>query len=443
MQSSKILIVDDEPDIRELLEITLSRMGHATLSAATLTEARNQIQKEAFALCLTDLRLPDGSGIDLVQYIQQHNPLLPVAVITAYGSMESAIAALKAGAFDFIVKPVDLPTLRNLIESGLRMGNTPHVPIQNERRHSKLLGNSASMQKIRALIEKLARGQAPVFVHGESGTGKELIAHEIHNRGPRRTKPFIPVNCGAIPVDLLESEFFGHLKGSFTGATADKMGLFQAADGGTLFLDEVADLSLPMQVKLLRAIQERRIKPIGSAHELPVDIRIISASHKNLSTEVAAGNFRQDLYYRLVVIDIEAPPLREHKEDLPLLCERLLTDIAHQRQTPKYLLDSEAMHALKTYSFPGNVRELENILERAATLSENQHIHVQDLNLPIADFKVIGHDSNDLENQMLEQQKQILINALEETRWNKTEAAKKLGLSFRQIRYRIKKFGIC
>ncbi|MFP5344673.1 MAG: sigma-54-dependent transcriptional regulator, partial [Gammaproteobacteria bacterium] len=356
------LVVDDEPDIRELLQLTLGRMNIATHAAPNLAEARALLGQQHFDLCLTDMRLPDGNGIELIAYIQRKAPETPVAVITAHGNMESAVAALKAGAFDFVSKPVDLHVLRNLIASALKLATPAQPETQN------LLGDSAPMETIRATIAKLARSQAPVYISGESGSGKELAARLIHGQGPRRDAPFIAVNCGAIPEQLLESEFFGHKKGSFTGAVADKPGLFQAAQGGTLFLDEVADLPLYMQVKLLRAIQEKAARPVGAQKEIPVDVRILSATHKDLGALVKQGSFRQDLYYRINVIELHVPALRERAEDIPLLAGHLLQRLATQSGTPPATLTPRASEALCRYPFPGNVRELENILERALTL---------------------------------------------------------------------------
>jgi two-component system, NtrC family, response regulator PilR len=449
MSRQQILIIDDEPDIRELLEITLSRMGLETAAAADLAQARALLTERSFDLCLTDLRLPDGSGLDLVEHIQSDHPELPVAVITAYGSMDTAIAALKGGAFDFLSKPIDLTRLRSLIESALKASTSTTSPPNVDRRAQRLLGKSAIMQRIRETVAKLARSQAPVYIHGESGTGKELIAQQIHDQGPRRTAPFVPVNCGAIPAELVESEFFGHLKGSFTGAVTDKQGLFQAADGGTLFLDEVAELPLSMQVKLLRAIQERRVKPIGATSEIPIDVRILSATHKNLDEEVAAERFRQDLYYRLNVIAVTAPPLRERPEDLPELTEHILGRLGERWGQSAPDLSDAALEALRHHSFPGNIRELENILERAATLCEGNTIEPSDLQLPesapamdaIIDDAPSSTETS-LDARLIEHQREVIRRALEQTRWNKTEAARQLGMSFRQLRYRLKKLGI-
>jgi len=443
-----MLIVDDEPDIRELLEITLSRMGIATTSAADLQQARASLAQHSYDLCLTDMRLPDGNGIDLVRDIQQQHPDLPVAVITAHGNMQSAIDALKAGAFDFVSKPVDLKILRNLVETALRLDTKqpPADPLNDP----ELLGKSPAIQQTRKTIEKLARSQAPVYISGESGVGKELVAQLIHKQGPRADKPFVPVNCGAIPGELMESEFFGHKKGSFTGAVSDKEGLFQAANGGTLFLDEVADLPLSMQVKLLRAIQEKAIRPIGEQREIPIDVRILSATHKDLEHLTKTGQFRQDLFYRINVISLHVPGLRERPEDIAELTDYFLKRIATTWQASVPSLERSAIEALKKYSFPGNVRELENILERAMTLCESDLISVEDLQLPE------GNPSGGIEytldkttaqpfglNPMLENtEREEIIKALEQTRYNKTAAAKLLGISFRAMRYRIKKLGI-
>ena len=440
----RALVVDDEPDIRELLEITLMRMGIDSDSAADLAEARTRLEQGAFDVCLTDMRLPDGSGIDLVRHIQRHHPRLPVAVITAHGNMESAVEALKAGAFDFVSKPVDLELLRRLINTALEVAGQADTPMGEEQ----LLGRSAAMDSVRRTIAKVARSQAPVFIHGESGTGKELVARLIHAQGPRRDGPFVPVNCGAIPAELMESEFFGHLKGSFTGATSDKAGLFQAAEGGTLFLDEVADLPLPMQVKLLRAIQEKAVRPVGAQQELSIDVRILSATHKDLAALVKSGQFRQDLYYRINVIALAVPPLRERREDIPLLVDHLLARIAAQWQTPAPRMAEDALAALADYPFPGNVRELENILERAMTLCEGEVIHAADLQLDAAPAPLAADDdsgvavSQGLDPYLDTREREAILRALEQTRYNKTQAAKLLGISFRALRYRLKKLGI-
>jgi|GEM_PF-2115485 len=355
MSIQHVLIVDDEPDIRELLEITLGRMKLSTHAAGSVTEARALLSRHDFDLCLTDMRLPDGNGIELVEHIQRHCPCLPVAVITAYGSMDTAVAALKAGAFDFVSKPVDLSMLRDLINTALRLSEKDKARESSEDHDdgSQLLGQAPAMRKLKETIAKLARSQAPVCILGESGSGKERVAREIHRLGPRAERAFVPVNCGAIPTELMESEFFGHVKGAFTGATGDHPGLFQSAQGGTLFLDEVAELPLHMQVKLLRAIQERAVKPVGGSREIPVDVRILSATHRDLAALVREGQFRQDLYYRLNVIELRVPPLRERLEDLPLLSRRILARIAQDWGTQPPQLSEDALAALRAYPFPG------------------------------------------------------------------------------------------
>ncbi len=440
----KALIVDDEPDIRELLDITLSRMDIETQTAEDITQAKNFLTENTFDLCLSDMKLPDGNGIDLVRHITKHYPQLPVAMITAHGNMESAIEALKAGAFDFVSKPVDLKILRNLVSSALKLKNKASEKIIHSEQ--ALLGKSTVIENTRKTIIKLARSQAPVYVSGESGSGKELVARLIHDNGPRKTQPFIPVNCGAIPSELMESEFFGHKKGSFTGATSDKIGLFQAADGGTLFLDEVADLPLSMQVKLLRAIQEKAIRPIGEQDEVAVNVRILSATHKDLQQLVEKGEFRQDLFYRINVIEIKVPALREHVDDIPLLAQHFLRKIAKEWQTDVVKLSNPAIKALQAYHFPGNVRELENILERAMTLFEGNTISPDDLQLPANKAASDTTDNNEnnlnLDPTLLNTEKETIIRALEQTKYNKTAAAKLLGITFRALRYRIKKLGI-
>jgi two-component system response regulator PilR (NtrC family) len=440
------LVIDDEPDIRELLEITLNRMQVETQSAENLAQAQSLLAAGDFDLCLTDMRLPDGNGIDFVRHIQQTKPDIPVAMITAHGNMESAIEALKAGAFDFVSKPVDLQILRDLVTTALKLGHkSPEIPSDKT---ASLLGTSAAIQQTRNTIGKLARSQAPVYISGESGAGKELAARLIHTSGPRADRQFVPVNCGAIPAELMESEFFGHKKGSFTGAVSDKQGLFQAAEGGTLFLDEVADLPLAMQVKLLRAIQEKAIRPIGSQQEIPINVRILSATHKDLHALTDAGQFRQDLYYRINVIELPMPSLRERPEDIPLLAEHFLHKIAQDWHTEMLRLSPAALNALQEYRFPGNVRELENILERAMTLCDGNTIQESDLQLTTGNEPISGEFAQpDLADQNLDSalnhtERDAIINALEQTRYNKTAAAKLLGLSFRQLRYRIKKLGI-
>jgi two-component system response regulator PilR (NtrC family) len=453
MNNPLALIVDDEPDILELLEITLSRMEIDCQKATNLKEAKNLLPQYHFDLCLTDMRLPDGDGLELVEHIQKNHPKLPVAVITAHGNMEIAVEALKKGAFDFVSKPVDLKLLRNLVDSALKL-STP-LPGKERRSRDQLLGESAPMREIRSKIVKLARSQAPIYISGESGTGKELVARLLHQKGPRSDKPFIAVNCGAIPSELMESEFFGHKKGSFSGAVADKTGFFQAAEGGTLFLDEIAELPLPLQVKLLRAIQEKTVRPVGGQHELPVDTRILSATHKELSKMVSDGTFRQDLYYRINVIELKVPPLRERQGDLTQLIDHILGKLAQQMQLPLPKLSSAAQQTLQSHPFPGNIRELENLLERAITLCENNLIEPEDLNIPAsiptpsavieteaAQQGAATHEPARFESYMEEVEKKAIVEALEKTRWNKTAAAKQLGITFRALRYRLKKFGI-
>ena len=454
------LIVDDEPDIRDLLEITLSRMGLNTVTAGTLAGGIAGMQKHTPNLCLTDMNLPDGKGIELVQWIQQHAPNTPVAVITAYGSMDIAIESLKAGAFDFVSKPVELPRLRELVNTALKLAQNPEPAPEDNSDPGLLLGNSAQVQTLRNQARKLARSQAPVFIQGESGSGKELVARTIHQQGPRCEGPFIAVNCGAIPSELMESEFFGHKKGSFTGAVDNKAGLFQSANGGTLFLDEIADLPLPMQVKLLRAIQEKAVRPVGDSHEVPVDIRVLSATHKDLSALVQDGLFRQDLFYRINVIEIRVPPLRERSGDIALLARHILLRIAREYECTPIALTDAAVDYLKGYHFPGNVRELENILERAFTLCDGDVIDSGDLQLrsscssmdspllaPTAEIMAtadieLSEQGLGLEGYLENIERKAIEQALEATRWNKTAAAKKLGISFRALRYKLKKLGL-
>ncbi|MDX1434757.1 MAG: sigma-54 dependent transcriptional regulator [Gammaproteobacteria bacterium] len=445
MSRPHALVVDDEPDIRELLEITLERMNVATTAVANLSQAYDAARRGPYQLCLTDMRLPDGNGIDLIRHMHQHHPSVPVAMITAHGNMNSAIEALKAGAFDFVSKPVDLQVLRNLVNTALKMGERA-ASSTSER---QLIGQSAAMQSVRATIGKLARSQAPVYVSGESGTGKELVARMIHELGPRSDKPFVPVNCGAILEELMESELFGHKKGSFTGAVADKLGLFQAADGGTLFLDEVADLPLHMQVKLLRAIQEKAVRPVGVEREVAVDVRILSASHRDLDTLVRSGQFRQDLYYRLNVINLHVPALRERAADIPEIADHILARLAEEGGVDKPVLSPGAVQALERYAFPGNVRELENVLERAMTLCEGRVIDESDLAIQsaapspqVGDGAGAEDDSGDLDMVLESVEKQRILDALEQARWNKTAAARLLGISFGALRYRMQKLGL-
>ncbi len=433
------LIVDDEPDILTLLGISLERMGVQPHPAATLGEAQQALTEARFDFCLTDLRLPDGDGLMLVRHIQQHAPGLPVAVITAHGDMQSAIDALKSGAFDFVNKPLDLGRLRDMVETALRL-RPPRLDDDGDAGSARLIGNAPIMRELRTQIAKVARSQAPVFIQGESGTGKEVIARLIHELGPRSEAPFVPINCGAIPAELMESELFGHRKGSFTGATADKQGLFQAAQGGTLFLDEVADLPLAVQVKLLRALQERAVRPVGATREEAVDVRVISASHKHLAQRVQDGSFRQDLFYRLNVIQLNAPALREHPEDLATLTEVILQRLAERDGRTPARLSPEALRALQGHAFPGNVRELENILERAVALGDGALIGVEDLSfgqapgLPAATQMPTSASLDDESTNILQ--------ALESHRWNRTRAAEALGMSLRQLRYRLEKMGL-
>jgi two-component system response regulator PilR (NtrC family) len=444
MSQPLALIVDDEPDIRELLEMTLKRMDVDTCSAANLEEARDALTKQEFNLCLTDMRLPDGNGIDLVALINRKYPHIPVAVVTAYGNMESAVLALKAGAFDFVSKPVNLRALRSLVGTALKLRKPGEGG--GLKTNLRLIGNSPAMHKVRDTITKLARSQAPVYVSGESGVGKEIAARLIHAQSPRANEHFVPVNCGAIPGELMESEFFGHKKGSFTGATADKDGLFQTASGGTLFLDEVADLPPHMQVKLLRAIQEKAVRPVGMTREVPVDVRLLSATHRNLARLVEEGALRQDLYYRINVIQLDLPALRERPEDIPELADYLLDRLATSHQIDKPELAESALDKLSGYAFPGNVRELENVLERAVTLCEGGVISADDLQVMPASLEAPGTalDPGDgsLEDYMAEIEKDVIVKALEETGHNKTAAARKLGITFRALRYRLKKLGL-
>ena len=459
-QTRSALIVDDERDIRELLVLTLGRMGLRVDTAANLAEARELLGRHSYDLCFTDMRLPDGSGIELVGEISRNHPQTPVAMITAFGSMDLAVEALKAGAFDFVSKPVDINVLRGLVRHALELNNAerPKPPPPPPEQASRLLGDSPAMATLRATIAKVARSQAPVYILGESGVGKELVARTIHEQGARAAGPFVPVNCGAIPAELMESEFFGHRKGSFTGAHADKPGLFQAASGGTLFLDEVAELPLPMQVKLLRAIQEKSVRAVGAASEVAVDVRILSATHKDLAQLVADGRFRHDLYYRINVIELKVPPLRERTGDLLQLAGSILQRLSagQGRATPE--LTAPAMAALAAYPFPGNVRELENVLERALALADGDSIDAADLHLPQARAPgpaeagtaqapaeaVIDLDpgTGALPSYIEQLERAAIQKALEENRWNKTRPAAQLGITFRALRYKLKKLGM-
>ena len=442
MSIARALVIDDEPDIRELLSITLGRMDIDCEVASNVKEAQELLGKNDYQVCLTDMRLPDGNGIDFVSYIQNHKPQLPVAVITAHGNMESAIQALKAGAFDFVTKPVDLDMLRNLVETALKLSLEEHPASR------QLVGESPAIKEVRRIISKVARSEAPVYISGESGTGKELVARLIHEQGARSQQPFVPVNCGAIPEELMESELFGHRKGSFTGATTDKDGLFQAAQGGTLFLDEIAELSSAMQVKLLRAIQEKAVRPVGAQKEVDVDVRVLSATHKPLDEQVERGEFRQDLYYRINVIELHVPPLRERAEDISVLIDHMLKTL-EEGGGQGLQLSEEARQALLAYHFPGNVRELENILQRAQTLCEGNLINSDDLRLQKLSSEhepqaAVGSGiaEQSLDSYLVDIEKQTIIDALEKTRWNKTAAAKLLGISFRALRYRLDKLDL-
>jgi len=435
----RVLVVDDEPDLLELLELTLSRMGLETVCAQSVGEAVQLLDKDPFDLCLTDMRLPDGEGLRVVEHITHKGLDVPVAVITAFGSAENAVAALKAGAFDYLAKPVALEQLRALVKQALK------VPEKTQPASSyQLLGESQAIEQVRGLIDRLAKSQAPVFVNGESGSGKELAARTIHLNGPRGEQPFVAVNCGAIPENLMESEFFGYRKGAFTGAEADRNGFFQAANGGTLFLDEVADLPLAMQVKLLRAIQEKMVRKVGATQEDPVDVRIISATHKKLASLVESGEFRQDLFYRLHVIELAMPSLREMREDIPLIANAILTKLSRGVVAQ---LEPEAVAALERYPFPGNVRELENILERGLSLAADpQHITAEDLHLtPLAeesDAAVPPGEKWPLQDYLDRVERAAINEALEKTRYNRTAAAKLLGITFRAMRYRMERLGI-
>ncbi len=440
------LVIDDEPDIRNLIAITLGRMQIKCLEAGTLEKARQLLDGHDFDVCLTDMRLPDGNGIDLVRRIQREQPDLPVAVITAHGNMETAVEALKAGAFDFIAKPVKLDELRKVVDAALQVGDRvpATVPADIE---ADLLGDSTPMQRLREMIRKVARSQSPVYIRGNTGTGKELVARLIHRSSGRKDGPFVPVNCGAIPAELMESEFFGHRKGSFTGAHQDKPGLFEAASGGTLFLDEVAELPLSMQVKLLRAIQERRTKPVGGTSEQPVDVRILSATHQNLAELVRRGEFRNDLLYRLNVIELRVPDLRERGEDIGMLARVFLDRLNQASDEPPRSFTDEAMAVLAGYHYPGNIRELENVVERAFTLAPGPRIDAADISLhdaPGDDDAGEAYRPGELplDDHLAEIEKQALLDAIRQADGNKTLAAEMLGMSFRSIRYKLKKYGL-
>jgi len=445
-----VLIVDDEPDLLELVSLTLSRMNLQARTAADVSSARKLLKAEKFDLCLTDMRLPDGDGLDLVAWIQQNRADLPVAVITAHGNVESAVRALKLGAFDFVSKPLDLGVLRKLVGSAIRLGTRPGEGTGVTFTGPRLLGHSLIMEQLREMIARVARSQAPVHIYGESGTGKELVARLIHESGARSEGPFVAVNCGAIPTELMESELFGHKRGSFTGAVSDKKGLIQSAEGGTLFLDEVADLPLHMQVKLLRVVQEKTVRPVGESREETIDVRILSATHKNLGELVAQGQFREDLFYRINVIELRVPALRERAADIPELAEAVLNRLGRRTNLELAQLSDDAVEMLQAYPFPGNVRELENVLERALTLCTDGLITAEHIKLRAAARPTAADPQpptaeevgGALGDKLEDMERDAIIKALEKTRYNKTAAAKLLGMSFRALRYRVKKLGI-
>ena len=444
MANPAVLVVDDEPDICELLNITLQRMNLDSRTASTVAAAQRLLKTTQFDLCLTDMQLTDGNGLELVEWMQQCTPNVPVAVITAHGNMETAVRALKLGAFDFVSKPLDLAGLRKLVAAAIKLSDSTDG--DTSVFGPRLLGTSPAMQHLREMIARVARSQAPVHICGESGTGKELVAKLIHESGPRREGPFVPVNCGAIPTDLMESELFGHKRGSFTGAVSDKKGLIQSAEGGTLFLDEIADLPLHMQVKLLRVIQEKAVRPVGEQQEMAVDVRILSATHKQLSQMVAEGKFREDLFYRVNVIELRVPSLRERPGDVEELADAILRRLGRRLKIPPPTLSKGALAALEAYGFPGNVRELENILERAITLSTGGEIRAEDVQLRPTTVGAAAPAStpNDaaLGDHLEDIEREAILRALQQTRFNKTAAAKALGMTFRSLRYRIKKLGI-
>jgi two-component system response regulator PilR (NtrC family) len=435
---NRVLVVDDEADIRELIDLTLARMGLLAECVGSVAEARVALDAQSFQLCLTDMRLPDGVGLDIVRHISEHHAQTPVAVITAFGSAENAVAALKAGAFDYLAKPVGLEQLRALVKSALRL---PGADKEEGDGMAALIGDSPAMEQVRTMIGKLARSQAPIYISGESGSGKELAARLIHARSNRGGAAFVPVNCGAIPENLMESEFFGYRKGAFTGADSEREGFFQAASGGTLFLDEVADLPLAMQVKLLRAIQEKRVRKVGAVSEEPVDVRIICATHRNLRDCVDKGAFRQDLYYRLNVIELRMPSLRERVEDIAPLVDCILARLGGE---PPPRLSAAALKAMQLYAFPGNVRELENVLERATALRSGDLIEAEDLYLEPGEGggEELGRGSESLDDYLNRLERQAILEAIQKTDGNRTAAARLLGVTFRSLRYRLERLGI-
>ena len=460
-----VLVVDDEPDLVELVTLTLSRMQLATQSAGDVAGAKKLLKAQRFDLCLTDMRLPDGDGLDLLEWMGTHCPGVPCAVITAHGNVESAVRALKLGAFDFVSKPLDLGVLRRIVSTALKLSQSVDTSMST-RTGTQLIGTAPAMDRLREMILRVSRSQAPVHIYGESGTGKELVARMIHASGPRAEGPFVPVNCGAIPSELMESEFFGHKRGSFTGAVTDKVGLIPSAEGGTLFLDEVADLPLHMQVKLLRVIQEKSVRPIGEQREAPIDVRILSATHKNLGELVANAKFREDLFYRINVIELRVPPLRERAEDIPHLADAIVHRLSRRLGAEPPAISPEALDMLQNFAFPGNVRELENVLERALALCNDGRVEAGDLqlravpreNAPPPSASAIAAmrgapagSSNTAEeqkqpsalgDQLEDVERAAIVKALEAARYNKTAAAKALGMTFRALRYRIKKLGI-
>nr|WP_180026525.1 sigma-54 dependent transcriptional regulator [Acinetobacter sp. YH16056_T] len=463
-----VLLVDDEEDLCMLMQMSLSRMGVKTHVAHRLDEAKKALSTYSYDACLTDLNLPDGNGLQLLDWMNEHCPSLPVAVLTAYGNMDIAIAALKAGAFDFVSKPINPKHLEQLLQKALNKPLAEDITSQDALEHKMLIGESLPIQQLRRTLKKIARSQAPVFITGESGTGKEVVANLVHRLSNRNEGPFIAINCGAIPTELMESELFGHKKGSFSGATQDKQGLIQSAHGGSLFLDEIAELPLAMQVKLLRAVQEKRIRPVGSDCEIDVDFRVISASHQDLEALVQQGRFRQDLFFRIHVMDLVLPALRERGDDILLLAQHFIQKISHEWEIATKPLTERAKNFLLNQYYPGNVRELRNIIERAMTLCDDdqidlQHLQSAPLRQPSAQFNsaTATNESAQLSANSNEQsvvprklpeeglelfleniEKEVLMNALNLTHWNRTLAAKKLGMSFRSLRYRLKKFGL-
>jgi len=441
--AAHVLVVDDEPDIRELLELTLVRMGLDVASVGTIAEAKERLKQERFDLCLTDMRLEDGEGLDLVRHISGHAADVPVAVITAYGSAENAVAALKAGAFDYVSKPVGLEQLRALVRAALSLPDRGEAPARDKRLHGRLLGESAPLAQVREMIAKLARTQAPVYISGESGTGKELAARLIHENGARRERPFIPVNCGAIPENLMESEFFGYKKGAFTGAEGDRDGFFQAANGGTLFLDEISEIPVALQVKFLRAIQEKEVTPLGSSQPVKVDLRIIAASNRNLAEEVKKGTFREDLFYRLSVVPIHLPPLRERREDIPLLIEHFIAAFSQEYNVEPRRIALDALEKIVAYPWPGNIRELQNVIERVFALTQSNEITLEDLPSAVSGFEEQPINFQELsELPTLEEMERSLITAaLRKSHGNKNEAARLLAIDRQRLYRKIEKYG--